>query len=136
MLDGRDKHLGNECPWYCAIVFAALEFSPVKSDRYQPPAPDDQITAAWNTAIATTDSRKLHPAKYGYLSLRPLSVGRDDPMRWFVTFPKKIRSDRYRRLKSDVCIFTKYDHAGAIMGRVLAVRVGGILFTGGIDVHD
>ena len=93
--------------------------------------PPPMVTLPWNGKLPPigTDLKSLPSPTRGFLLLRPLYGGRDAPMRWFVTLSKRIRSHGFTQLRSDVCMFAKYDHR-RMLTSFLICHVDDILFTG------
>ena len=69
----------------------------------------------------------------GFLLLRPLYGGRDAPMRWFLALSKRLREHGFTQLKTDVCMYTKHDSHGDLMGLLIA-HVGDLLFVVLLDL--
>ena len=91
----------------------------------------DMASLPWNGSLPPigTDLKNKPKNCYGFLLLRPFTGG---------AMPRCDGGLRYRRecdvtapphLKSDVCMFTKYDCRGSLSAFVVC-RVGDILFTG------
>ena len=74
--------------------------------------PPPMVTIPWNGRLPAlgADIKSLPSPPRGFLLLRPLYVGGDAPMRWFATLSKRIRCHGFSQLRSDVCMFAKYDH--------------------------
>ena len=96
--------------------------------------PPPMIRLPWTGTLAPPDTslRSLPHSRRGFLLLRPLYGGRDAPMRWWITLPKRLRAHGFRQLRCDVCMFTLHNTSSQLIA-YLVCHVDDILFTGTED---
>ena len=85
----------------------------------------------WKGQLHSPETNLNHvpPPRYGFLILKPLYGTRDAPLRWFVKLSKVLIQSGLRKLKSDICMYSKLDSLGQICG-FLIVHVDDLLYTG------
>ena len=93
--------------------------------------PPNMIQLPWTGKLPPiqTDLNQLPRHSHGFLLIRPLYGGRDAPMRWFIALSERLRQHGFKQLKSDVCMFNKFDSAGNLTGFMIA-HVDDLLFCG------
>ena len=80
----------------------------------------------------TAKMNQLPRSRYGFLLLRRLYGGRDAPIRRFAKLSKSLTHGGLYQLKSDICLYSKLNEKGRIIGMLLS-HVDDLLYTGTAD---
>ena len=93
--------------------------------------PPNMIQMHWKGKLPPihVDVNGLPRHTHGFLLIRPLYMGRDAPMRWFIALSERLRYYGFKQLKTDVCMFNKFDSRGRLSGFLIA-HVDDLLFCG------
>ena len=93
--------------------------------------PPNMIQLPWKGKLPPShiDVNQLPRHTRGFLLIRPLYGGRDAPMRWFIALSERLRQHGFIQLKTDVCMFNKFDSHGNLIGMLIA-HVDDLLFCG------
>ena len=85
------------------------------------------IPLPWSGTILGPDApARPPPVTRGLLTTRPLYGGRDAPLRWFLKISSAFRKKGWKQLRTDVCVFGRYSHAGNLVG-LAVVHVDDVL---------
>ena len=93
--------------------------------------PPAMIQLPWKGKLPPSHVDVNHLPRHtrGFLLIRPLYGGRDAPMRWFIALSERLRQHGFIQLKTDVCMFNKFDSQGNLIGMLIA-HVDDLLFCG------
>ena len=118
--DSRYRHFTSFSPIAKFECEGSIRCSSTKHDS----APLERKTAA-----ESRGRESIAPAYPRIPADTPLYGGRDAPMRWFIALSERLRQHGFKQLKTDVCMFHKFDSQGDLMGMLIA-HVGDLLFCG------